>query len=98
MKYEAHITIEPISGTQREYFFAFLCGQVGFKPAHLLMKKSRTATPERSDRDAFCTGHDEDLETILTRTKSLVSQLAAAGFEVWRWKIEEILYDVRLSH
>ncbi len=92
--YEAHVTIEPVFG-ERFDEFERCCKPYKFKPAELLLQKARLATPERSNKDSFCTGHGKDYDEILQRTNDLVGTLKAAGFEVWRHKIEGIVLDVR---
>ncbi len=95
MSFEAHVTIEPVFDERFDCFEA-LCKAVNFKPAHLLMQKSRAMTAIRSDKDTFCTGHDVNYDFLLTRLLGLVAALKAEGFGVWRYKIEGILLDVRL--
>ena len=94
MSFEAHITIEPVFG-ERFDKFEHCCNPYKFKPAELLLQKSRQSTPQRSNKDSFCTGHGKDYAEILQRTTDLVDTLKAAGFEVWRYKIEGIVLDVR---
>lgn len=90
--FEAHVTIEPVFGERFDQFNG-LCAARGFKPAHLLMLKTRQDTPIRSNRDSFCTGHGKDYAEIQSRTLALVSDLRECGFQVWRHKIEGILLD-----
>lgn len=94
--FESHVTIEPVTG-EREMKFAELCQARGYRAAKLLMKKDREATEVRSDKDAFCTGHDTDYGKIEGRMNALVADLRAAGFDVWRYKIEAVLLDVRVK-
>ena len=91
---ESHITIEPVFDAQRDKASNIARGY-GFKLAHLLMQKERTATAERSDRDTFMTGHSRSKEDIIQRTKQLVAALQREGFKVWRYKIEDTLIDSR---
>lgn len=94
--YEAHVTIEPIFDDLREGA-AVTAQQYGFKLAKLLMQKRTEDAPERSKYDTFMTSHDYNLEEITKRTKHLVRALQAAGLVVWRYKIEDIVVDSRLS-
>lgn len=94
MTFEAHITIEPVFGEKFNLFEA-CCKPYQFRPAELLLQKTRVGTPQRSTRDSFCTGHGVEYGELLTKTKHLVEDLRACGFSVWRYKIEEILIDVR---
>lgn len=92
--FEAHITIEPVFGERFDQFER-CCAPYKFKPAELLLQKHREATPLRSNKDSFCTGHDKDYDVLYGRTKALVADLKEAGFEVWRHKIEGIVLDER---
>jgi len=94
MKYECHITIEPVF-EERFNHFEKLCNELEFRPAKLLMQKTRSETGERSNKDSFCTGHSNDYMDIHTRMHTLRKNLQAQGFKVWRYKIEQILLDVR---
>lgn len=93
--YEAHVTIEPVFGSRFD-LFERVCKYFQFKPAELLLQKSREDTPERSSKDSFCTGHGTDYGQLLCRVELLVHSLKVEGFQVWRYKIEGILLDVRL--
>lgn len=94
--FESHITIEPVFDEQL-FLFKQICDTQGFKAAELLMKKRSVDTPERSEYDTFCTARDVNYEVLLTRTLNLVQQLTNAGFDVWRYKLENTLLDVRLK-
>lgn len=91
---EAHVTIEPVFDERREQA-SQLAKAHGFKLAKLLMKKEREATEERSDKDTFMTGHDQDYRTLARRVVGLVTDLHEAGFKVWRYKIENTICDSR---
>lgn len=92
ISYEAHITIEPVFGDRFDTFEA-LSSLYKFKPAELLLQKTRTETPFRSNKDSFCTGHSKTYEDLYARMSDLVSVLKGRGFSVWRAKIEGILFD-----
>jgi hypothetical protein len=92
--YESHITIEPVFG-ERFYLFEQLCAPYKFRPAELLLQKAREATPQRSNKDSFCTGHSKTFDDLQSRTINLVTCLKEHGFEVWRYKIEGMLVDER---
>lgn len=91
---EAHVTIEPVFDGRRETAGRIAVGH-GFRLAELLMKKERKATERRSDKDTFMTGHSKSKADINARTQALVADLLAAGFKVWRYKIEDTLLDSR---
>lgn len=93
--FESHVTIEPVFG-ERLALFQELCVQYGFKAAKLLMQKDRESTPERSDKDTFCTGHALSYVVLQQRMMDLVDRLVEKDFRVWRYKIEAVLTDVRL--
>ena len=92
--FECHITISPVFDERLEEF-SVLCKNQRFKPAKLLLQKDRLSTPERSDKDTFSTGHSKTFEDLHERMTNLLHDLKAAGFEVWRYKIEAILLDER---
>jgi hypothetical protein len=94
--YESHVTVEPVFG-ERLANFALICARYGFQAASLLLQKNRAATPERSDKDAFCTGRSDNRKALHKRMDSLVLDLQACGFQVWRYKIEAALIDVKLE-
>ena len=94
--YEAHVTIEPVFDDLREGANV-TARQYGFKLANLLMQKRSVDAPERSKCDTFMTSHDSNLENITNRTKNLVCALQVAGFNVWRYKIEDTVLDSRIS-
>lgn len=90
------MTIEPVYG-ERFALFEECCKTYNFRAAELLMQKLRADTPIRSSKDSFCTGHDRDYSRIHSRTLALVADLKDAGFEVWRYKIEGIVTDVKFE-
>ncbi len=65
-----------------------------FKLAHLVMLKS-AGKDKPSQRDTFMTGHSKNIDELAARTKALCSSLRAAGFKVWRYKIESCVIDSR---
>lgn len=95
LSYESHITIEPVFGERFEQFER-CCTPHKFKPAELLLQKQRAASPTRSNKDSFCTGHGKDYGEVYHRTLKLVADLKECGFDVWRFKIEGIMTDVKM--
>jgi len=90
---EAHITISPILGEERERASG-LAKIFGFKLAHLVMLKDQG--PEKpSQRDTFMTGHSKNIDDLAKRTQELVQELNGHGFKVWRYKIESCVVDSR---
>lgn len=94
--YECHVTVEPVFDNALE-IFKNVCKKQGFKAANLLMQKDRGSTPERSDKDTFATGQDEEFINLQSRMHSLLGDLMMGGFKVWRYKIEAILLDQKLD-
>ncbi len=90
--YECHVTVEPIFD-ERLQQFQDICAKYNFRVAKLLMHKRKEDTPERSSKDAFCTGHSKCSFDLEIRMLRLMMDLHAAGFQVWRNKIEAILLD-----
>lgn len=93
MKYEAHITVEPVEGPQFENF-EIICKKHGFRVANLVMIKDRRVTMERSNRDSFATGWGDNYVILHARVMNLSDDLGVAGISVWRIKIEEMLLDL----
>lgn len=94
--YECHITIEPVFDQGLEEFKS-ICASQNFRVADLLMMKSRSETAKRSNKDTFCTGHGKDYEELFQRMDCVVEEAQKSGFQVWRKKIEAILFDERLK-
>jgi len=94
--YESHVTVEPCFGDELKTFNQ-ISGQFGFRVADLFLQKDRTVTPERSNKDSFCTGKDKNYEDLKLRMDCLVTKLEKYNIQVWRAKIEAILYDERFK-
>jgi len=92
--YEAHVTVEPVF-EDRFQAYVEACAKHRFRPAKFFMQKRKSDTQERSKDDAFCTGRGIAYVELLDRTLRLVAGLTAAGFKVWRYKIESTLIDSR---
>jgi len=92
--YEAHVTIEPVFEERLEHL-RVLSSSFGFKVADLLLQRRKTDQEQRSAKDSFCTGRSQEFEELLHRMKSMTTELERAGFQVWRQKIEAVLYDER---
>lgn len=95
--YESHVTIEPLHDPVDLDNIRGLCKVHGFRLADLLMQKRPEDTPERSKHDTFCTGRSVDLNIIQLRMFELVYALHAAGYQVWRYKIESVLIDSKVD-
>lgn len=74
-----------------------LCEEHGFRAADLLMQKDRREKPTRSNKDTFCTGRSRDFRDLKTRMHRLVAKLQDHNYDVWREKIEAVIYDKRLK-
>lgn len=92
--YESHVTIEPVFDDRRDAVAA-IGKRHGFRLALLLMQKRSEDTPERSKHDTFMTAHSTDEGGMTGRIVHVVNELRAAGFKVWRYKLERILLDSR---
>lgn len=93
--YECHITVEPCFDEKLETL-KIISQQFGFQVADLLFKRRKEETETRSDKDSFCTGRDEDYKILKIRMDNLVDELTFKGFQVWRKKIEAVLFDERV--
>lgn len=90
--YECHVTIAPVFGDQLELVEG-IAKQHGFKVAKLLMQKRKEDTPNRSKYDTFMTGHAKEYNDIFNRMSGIIHTLKDAGHEVYRYKIEDTLFD-----
>lgn len=93
---ECHVTFEPVFGDDLARLTR-IAERNGFKVADLLMQKRLTDTAERSKYDTFMTGHGQDMPDLIGRTTALVHEAQAAGFKIWRYKIEKAVIDSRHS-
>lgn len=94
--FEAHVTIEPVYDDRLDRVTE-IARTYGFRVADLLMKKRATDTPTRSTCDTFTTGRSTSYKALHARTIALVAALTTSGYDVWRYKIENTLIDVRLK-
>ncbi len=92
--FESHITVSPVFGGELEEF-RNICSQYKFKVAKLLLKKTETDLGVESDLDSFATGHGTDLHELARRMEVLLDLLVLRGFNVIRYKIEDIIIDSR---
>jgi len=92
--FESHVTIEPVFD-ERLQRAAEIARDHRFRIADLLMQKRKEDTPERSKHDTFMTGRDKSLDVLDTHMRELVAHLEAEGFQVWRAKIEDTLFDTK---
>lgn len=94
--FEVHVTVEPVEGDRLD-LFKEVCSWSGFRVADLIMVKKRKVTEERSDRDQFCTGRFNFRDVAERTMYELLDNLEVNRFEVWRYKIEAVILDVRLK-
>lgn len=95
--YECHVTTEPVFGARRDQLEA-IANSLGFKLATLLMQRTLFGKSEPSAKDAFMTARvdaDDDVDLVV-RMHLLLKALAEAKFQVYRYKIEAAMLDVRL--
>lgn len=93
--YECHITIEPVLEDDRRAILEATIKPYGFRLAELLFQRHRADTPERSAKDSFTTARGDNFDELANRMHLCRHALMAAGFEVWRYKIEAALVDCR---
>ena len=94
--YESHITIEPVFGKNLEQLKEIV-EKHNFKVANLLIQKDREITPERSDKDTFCTAKSKNITELESNMNDLLLELTLNSFHVWRFKIEAIIVDEKLN-
>lgn len=90
--FECHITIEPVFD-ERLSEAKEVGIRSGFHIADLLMRKRAKDTEERSKNDTFMTARNVNYENLEARMMQCIRNLKAAGFKVWRYKIEDTLID-----
>lgn len=89
MKYEAHITVEPMVAESFSYEdFAAYVAEAGWRASKF----------EHDDVDGiagkwFLSCAYDERDVICRRTTHSVEHLTKRGFTVLRWKIEETLFD-----
>lgn len=93
--YEAHVTIEPVFDERLEEL-KMLTAIHGFRVADLLLQRRKSDKEQRSSKDSFCTGRSSDLDDLFDRMTDMVKHLELLGFQVWRQKIEAVLFDERI--
>lgn len=94
--FECHITIEPVFEDELS-LVSSLARQYGFRPAKLLMQKRKNDTPTRSRHDTFLTGRGYDLDDLSARMSLTIEAIQDVGIVVWRYKIEETVFDSRYN-
>lgn len=94
--FECHVTVEPVYEEKLNKFIE-ICTKHKFRVAKLLMQQRKTDTPERSNKDAFCTSRDVQYEKIFDNMKNLIAELQLNDFKVWRYKIEDTLLDSKIE-
>lgn len=94
--YECHITIAPVFENMLQT--ATNVGSMyGFKVAKLLMQKREADTPARSMYDTLMTSHHKDYDILQKRMIECIQHLQSFRFQVYRYKIEDILIDSRIE-
>lgn len=92
--YEAHVTIEPVFDVRLNALKS-IAREHGFRVADLFMKKREADSETRSKHDTFMTGHGKNLEDLQHRMSLMIRSAQSAGFQVWRYKIEDAVMDSR---
>lgn len=92
--YEIHITLDPVFEDKLETLKE-LCLPFGYKVASLLMKKREQDSPNMSMYDTFTTGHKMKYKDAENSVKSIVPLLLSYGYNVRRYKIEDVVIDSR---
>jgi len=87
--YEAHVTIDPVFGEQRENAM-LIAERHGFRLAELIVRKNL-------DDDAhIMTGRSRDLAYLTVNLQRLVKDMQDEGYSVRRYKIEDCIVDSQL--
>jgi hypothetical protein len=93
--FECHVTVEPVYGRRLDELHDVAL-VFDFRTADLLMRKRLEDTPERSQFDTFLTARSTDYAALYKSMHHLLARLKSEGFQVWRFKIENTLLDVRM--
>lgn len=94
--YEVHVTIEPVFGVDLDVVNN-IANCHGFRVADLLMLRNREATEERSNKDTFMTTRGTDYSDCVDRTLQLIYELQDNKIKVWRYKLEDTIFDSKLD-
>ena len=92
--FESHVTIEPVTGERLEEFKR-IATKWAFRVADLIMVKPGVGEAP-SSRDSFATSRHKNRTMIEACTKEVIRELQAAGFDVWRYKIEDTAMDSKI--
>lgn len=92
--FESHITVEPVFDDKLEKLKK-IAAKYEFRIAELLMKKRASDSEFRSRYDTFCTGNSKHYDQLRNRMYAFEEEAQAAGFQIWRHKIENTLLDER---
>lgn len=90
--YECHVTIEPVFDLRLDKLKE-IAEQFDFKVADLLLKKRESDTLERSQFDTFMTARSNDRQALILDMTQLITKLKKFGYNVWRYKIEDVIID-----
>lgn len=94
--YECHITLAPVFGEELDRLKG-ITEFHRFKVADLLMQRHKHEKPELSKKDSFCTGRDVSYDTLFSRMMECSNAMTQNGFQVWRRKIEAVLWDEKFK-
>jgi hypothetical protein len=94
--YESHVTIAPVFGRDLD-IVKMICEPHGFRVASLVMKKDAEGPEIPSRDDTFCSSRNHVLEEITQGTVALCRELIANGYTVLRAKVEDTVWDTRIS-
>lgn len=87
--FEAHVTLEPFLDDNDRAIVDAKAQAYAFRTAKLFMEKT-------AQRDAFCTGHSVCRNDLTLRLIGFIKSLQRGGYEVRRYKIEEVVVDSRI--
>jgi len=93
--YEAHVTIDPVFGEQRENAM-LIAERHGFRLAELIMRKNLDDDAHMAKDDTFMTGRSRDLAYLTVNLQRLVKDMQDEGYSVRRYKIEDCIVDSQL--
>lgn len=95
--FEAHITLAPETGVKYD-LLGHLADSMLFRVSKLYLKNSDGSVGAPWRDDIFISTREKNFNTIVGLVDLMIEKLREAGFTVRRYKIENILVDVKYGN
>lgn len=89
--YECHVTVDQESIGDKMEILKDLAADRLFRVSEIV--ETRWALTERHTTDTICTSRGRTYDALWKRMQDLMSDLRAAGFKIYRYKIEATVLD-----